>query len=191
MSVVMNFQTTLRWIILASFSFLAAALAAPEADAGQPTKEITKGNATASSPTPKPTPKPTPTADEEEEQEIRRNRQFLAEPARASAPPQTRMFIGREIPVATQYAAPRITPQADGGYIVQPATPTAFETRRTGMTIDGTGFEETEIEGFIDYGSPIRTEVPIYNEKGEIIGTTIQEHQNPILQPVFRTIRKE
>ena len=101
------------------------------------------------------------------------------------------MFIGREIPVATQYAPPRITPQADDGYVVQPATPTAFETRQTGMTIDGTGFEETEIEGFIDYGSPIRTAVPLYNEKGEIIGTTIQEHQNPILQPVFRTIRKE
>ena len=101
------------------------------------------------------------------------------------------MFIGREFPVAIQYDAPRITPQADGGYIVQPATPTAFETRRTGMTIDGAGFEETEIEGFIDYGSPIRTALPIYNEKGEIIGTTIQEHQNPILQPVFRTIRKE
>jgi hypothetical protein len=187
MSVVMNFQTTLRWIILAPFSFLTAALAAPEADTGQPTQEITKGNATASSPT----PKPTPTADEEEEQEIRRNRQFLAEPARAIAPPQARMFIGREIPVATQYAPPRITPQADGGYIVQPATPTAFETRRTGMTIDGAGFEETEIEGFIDYGSPIRTAMPLYNEKGEIIGTTIQEHPNPILQPVFRTIRKE
>ncbi|MCX6961880.1 MAG: hypothetical protein NTZ08_05470 [Verrucomicrobia bacterium] len=187
MSFVMNFQTTPRWIILASFSFLTAALAAPEADAGQPTQEITKGNATAASPT----PKPTPTADEEEEQEIRRNRQFLGEPARATAPVQTRMLVGREIPVATQYAPPRITPQADGGYVVQPATPTAFETRQTGMTIDATGFEETEIEGFIDYGSPIRTALPIYNEKGEIIGTTIQEHPNPILQPVFRTIRKE
>lgn len=128
---------------------------------------------------------------EEEEQEIRRNHQFLGERARASAPAQTRMFIGREIPVATQYAPPRIATQANGGYIVQPATPTAFETRQTGLTIDGAGFEQTEIEGFIDYGSPIRTAVPLYNEKGEIIGTTIQEHPNPILQPVFRTIRKE
>jgi len=101
------------------------------------------------------------------------------------------MFIGREIPVATRYDAPRITTQTDGGYVIQPATPTAFETRRTGMKIDATGFEQTELEGFIDYGSPIRTAVPIYNEKGEIIGTNIQEHPNPILQPVFRTIRKE
>jgi hypothetical protein len=187
MSVVMNFQTTLRWILLPFFSFLATAFAAPEADVVQLTQEIPKGNATAASPT----PKPTPTADEEEEQEIRRNHQFLGEPARASAPAQTRMFIGREIPVATQYAPPRIATQANGGYIVQPATPTAFETRQTGLTIDGAGFEQTEIEGFIDYGSPIRTAVPLYNEKGEIIGTTIQEHPNPILQPVFRTIRKE
>ena len=190
MPVVMNFQTTLCWILLAFFPCLAATFAAPEADAGQPAQEIPKGNATAPSPTPKPTPPPL-TPDEEEEQEIRRNHQFRGEPAKASAPPQTRIFIGREIPVATQYAPPRIASQADGGYVIQPATPTTFETRRTGMTIDATGFEETELEGFIDYGSPIRTAVPAYNEKGEIIGTTIQEHPNPILQPVFRTIRKE
>ena len=29
------------------------------------------------------------------------------------------------------------------------------------------------------------------NEKGELVGTAVQEHPNPILQPVFRTIRKE
>ena len=172
-----------RWFLLAFFSTLAAGFSAPEADIQQ----TAKGNATTVSPTP--TPPPTP--DEEEEQEIRRNRQFLGEPARASVPAQTRMFVGQEVPVATQYAAPLIASQADGGYVVQPAKPTAFETRRTGMTIDATRFEETEIEGFIDYGSPMRTAVPVYNEKGEIIGTTIQEHPNPILQPVFRTIRKE
>jgi hypothetical protein len=183
MPVFMIFQTALSWVFLAFFSFLAAASDSHEANAAQPTQE----SATATSPT----PKPTPTADEEEEQEIRRNHQFLGEPAKASAPAQTRMFIGREVSVATQYTAPRINPQANGGYVVQPATPTAFETRRTGMTINGEGFEETEIEGFIDYGSPIRTVVPVYNEKGEVIGTTVQEHRNPILQPVFKTIRKE
>ena len=190
MPVVMNFQTTLRWILLAVFSSLAATFATPEADAGRQAQEIPKGDATTPSPTPKPTPPPL-TPDEEEEQEIRRNHQFLGEPAKARAAPQTRIFIGREIPVATQYAPPRIAPQANGGYIVQPATPTAFETRQTGLTIDGAGFEQTEIEGFIDYGSPIRTAVPVYSEKGEIIGTAIQEHPNPILQPVFRTIREE
>jgi hypothetical protein len=191
MPVVMISQTTLCSILLAFFSFLPAVFAAPGEDARQHTQEIANGNATTPSITPKPTPLPTPNPDEEEEQEIRRNHRFLADPARASAVPETRIFIGREIPVATQYDAPRITTQANGGYVIQPATPRAFETRRTGLTIDSTGVEQTELENFIDYGSPIRTAVPVSNEKGEIIGTTIQEHPNPILQPVFRTIRKE
>jgi len=181
----------LNWILLTFFSFVSAGFSAPESDPAQTNQANTKGNTTAVSATPQPTPRPSPNPDEEEEQEIRRNHQFLGEPARASAPAQTRMFIGQEVPVATHYTAPRIAPQANGGYIIQPATPTAFETRRTGTTINGAGFEETAIEGFIDYGSPIRTAVPVYNEKGEIIGTAIQEHPNPILQPVFRTIRKE
>jgi hypothetical protein len=177
----------LGWILLALFSFVAVGFSAPESNTGQTNRAITNGNATTLSPA----HTPLPTVDEEEEQEIRRNHHFLGEPARSGAPAQTRMFIGQEVPVATQYAAPRITQQAGGGYVIQPATPTAFETRRTGMTVDGSGFEQTEIEGYIDYGSPIRTAVPIYNEKGEIIGTAVQEHPNPILQPVFRTIRKE
>jgi hypothetical protein len=183
----------LNWILLTFFSFVAAGFSAPESDPGQANQANTKENTTAASAPPKPTPTPKPpmNPDEEEEQEIRRNHRFLGEPARVSAPAQTRMFIGQEVPVATHYTAPRIAPQADGSYIVQPATPTAFETRRTGVTIDGAGFEETRIEGFINYGSPIRTAVPVYNEKGEIIGTAIQEHPNPILQPVFRTIREE
>ena len=191
MPVVMIFQTTLCSILLAFFSSLAAVFAAPEEEAGQPAQEFHKGNAATPSPTPKPAPPQPPTPDEEEEQEIRRNHQFLGEAAKASEPPQTRIFIGREIPVATQYDAPRITRQADGGHVIQPAMPRAFETRRTGLTSDATGFEQTELEGFIDYGSPIRTPVPVYNEKGETIGATIQEHPTPILQPVFRTIRKE
>jgi len=181
----------LKWILLTFFSFVTAGFSAPESDPAQTNQANTKGNTTAVLAAPKPSPTPSPNPDEEEEQEIRRNHQFLGEPARASAPARTRMFIGQEVPVATQYTAPRIAPQANGGYIIQPATPTAFETRRTGTTINGAGFEETAIEGFIDYGSPIRIAVPIYNEKDEIIGTAVQEHPNPILQPVFRTIRRE
>ena len=177
----------LHWVSLAFFGSLAVGFSAPEADTGEAKTVSAQGTAATASPTPKPTPDP----DEEEEQEIRRNHRLLGEPARTSPGPQTKMFVGREVAVPTQYAAPRITQQPDGNYVVQPATPTAFETRRTGVTIDTTGIEETELEGFIDYGSPIRTAVPLYNEKGEIIGTTIQDHPNPILQPVFRTIRKE
>ena len=133
------------------------------------------------------TPRPKATPDEEE-QEIRRNHRFLGEPAR---PARTTMFIGREVAVPTGYNAPRITTSPGGAQVIQPATPHSFETRKTGVMLgpDG-GFEQTELEGFINYGTPIRTIVPIYNEKGEFLGTAIQEHPNNILQPVFRTIRR-
>jgi hypothetical protein len=171
----------MRFVFAGVFFTASVGFSCPEA----PSSPTPKPSLGAASPTPKPTPKPTP---DEEEEEIRRNHRFLGEPAR---PPVTRMFVGREVSVPTQYNPPRITPQATGGAIIQPSTPRAFETRRTGVSIDPSGFEETELEGFIDYGSPIRTVLPVYNEKGELVGTAVQEHPNPILQPVFRTIRKE
>ena len=141
------------------------------------------------SPTPIPRPSPKPTPDEEEE-EIRANHRYLGEPVRGR-PVQSTLSVGREIPVPTGYTAPRVYTGPDGRQVVQPATPRSFEVRKTGVTIDSRGgFEQTELEGFIDYGSPIRTVVPVYNEKGEVVGTAVQEHPNPILQPVFRTIRR-
>ena len=140
--------------------------------------------------TPTPTPKPKSTPNEEEE-EIRANHRFLGEPARTGKPARSTMFIGREIVVPSEYNAPRIFSAPDGRQVIQPSTPRSFETRKTGVTLNsGGGFEQTELEGFIDYGTPIRTVVPVYNEKGEFVGTAIQEHPNPILQPVFRTIRR-
>ena len=177
----MSSPAIMRIVFAGVFFTASAGFSSPEA----PNSTTPKPSLGAASPTPKPTPKPTP---DEEEEEIRRNHRFLGDPVR---PPVTRMFVGHEISVPTQYNAPRITPQATGGAIIQPATPSAFETRRTGVSIDPSGFEETELEGFIDYGSPIRTVVPVYNEKGELVGTAVQEHPNPILQPVFRTIRRE
>lgn len=101
------------------------------------------------------------------------------------------MFVGREIAVPAEYNAPRIYSAADGSQVIQPSSPRSFATRKTGVTLNsGGGFEQTELEGFIDYGTPIRTIVPVYNEKGEFVGTAVQEHPNPILQPVFRTIRR-
>ncbi len=141
------------------------------------------------SPTPiqRPSPKPTP---DEEEEEIRANHRYLGEPVRGR-PIQSTLFVGREIRVPTGYTAPQVYTGPDGRQVVQPATPRSFEVRKTGVTIDSRGgFEQTELEGFIDYGSPIRTVVPVYNEKGEVVGTAVQEHPNPILQPVFRTIRR-
>jgi hypothetical protein len=43
----------------------------------------------------------------------------------------------------------------------------------------------------VNYGSPIQTLVPVKNEKGETIGTQIITTPNPILQPVFQTIKEQ
>ena len=157
-----------------------------EARAGNGTETLVSPK----SATPTPTPKPKPTPNEEEE-EIRANHRFLGEPARAAKQVRTTMFVGREVPVPTDYSAPRIYSAPDGSQVIQPSSPRSFTTRKTGVTLNsGGGFEQTELEGFINYGTPIRTIVPVYNENGEFVGTAVQEHPNPILQPVFRTIRR-
>jgi len=91
--------------------------------------------------------------------------------------------------------------QAGGGSIfpVTPATPTAFETRNTGVTLevepilgeDGYTIDLTfkpeivEFEGFINYGSPIQS--PGTDAIGNPITITITE--NRIEMPVFSTRR--
>jgi len=88
-----------------------------------------------------------------------------------------------------------------GGNIfpVTPATPTAFETRNTGVTLEveptlgDDGYtidlrfapEIVEFEGFINYGSPIQT--PATDALGNPIVVTITE--NRIEMPVFSTRR--
>ena len=88
-----------------------------------------------------------------------------------------------------------------GGNIfpVTPATPTAFETRNTGVTLEveptlgDDGYtidlrfapEIVEFEGFINYGSPIQT--PATDALGNPIIVTITE--NRIEMPVFSTRR--
>jgi hypothetical protein len=170
--------------------FLSVAIGCPQAvRADEKAKYAKDPVVSESKPRPSPTPSPKSTPDEEEE-EIRANHRYLGEPVRGR-PLQSTLFVGREIPVPTGYTAPRVYTGPDGRQVVQPATPRSFEVRKTGVTIDSRGgFEQTELEGFIDYGSPIRTVVPVYNEKGEVVGTAVQEHPNPILQPVFRTIRR-
>ncbi len=90
---------------------------------------------------------------------------------------------------------------ATGGSIfpVTPATPTAFETRNTGVTLevepilgeDGYTIDLTfkpeivEFEGFINYGSPIQS--PATDALGNSVTLTITE--NRIEMPVFSTRR--
>ena len=84
-----------------------------------------------------------------------------------------------------------------GGFPVTPTTPTAFETRNTGVTLEveptlgADGYtidltlspEVVEFEGFVNYGSPIQT------SSTDALGnpTTIVLTENRIEQPVFST----
>jgi hypothetical protein len=58
-------------------------------------------------------------------------------------------------------------------------------------TESGQSLRMTELEGFVNYGSPMQTVIPVYNEKGEVIGTRVISFPNNILQPVFKTYRQE
>ncbi len=118
--------------------------------------------------------------------------------------------IIREFPYPTAFEPPQI-PQTfgatsdgqvisgggSGAFPVTPTTPTAFETRNTGVTLevepvvgpDGYTIDlnlvpqVVEFEGFINYGSPIQTSVT--NILG--FGTPVVLTENVINQPVFST----
>lgn len=149
-------------------------------------------------PKPSPTPLPSPSPVDEK----------LAEPEEKSAPVSprknwpappavihsSRIFVGQEIPVPTGYSPARVQVGAGGYPVVTPSQPSSFETRRTGVLMESNGtarFEVTEFEGFINYGSPIRTAIPVYDEKGNPVGIQVLTTPNPILQPVFKTFRRE
>ena len=86
---------------------------------------------------------------------------------------------------------------ASGGFPVTPATPTAFEVRNTGVTLEvdpvlgadnftidlNLAPEVVEFDGFINYGSPITTTA--VNGLGQIQNVVITE--NRIEMPVFNT----
>ncbi len=125
--------------------------------------------------------------------------------------------IIREFRYATEFQAPQIPQQVQGGggiilggggilggqqqqqqFPITPTTPTAFETRNVGVTLevepvigpDGYTIDMqlapqvTEFEGFINYGSPIQTQTtnPITGKQ-----TTNVITPNVINQPIFST----
>src|SRR5881394_601610 len=128
--------------------------------------------------------------------------------------------IVREFRYPTQFQPPQI-PQTFGGsnnpnvalgnstggtFPVTPTTPTGFETRNTGVTLevepvvgpDGITIDlnlvpqVVEFEGFINYGSPIRTVNPalLGFSPSTLLGTTTQAivlTDNVINQPIFST----
>lgn len=155
---------------------------------------------------PEPTPKPhqatatvTPQIHyDEEEEESSSAKTILGYPKKTlEGPPakihSSKIFIGQEISYPSGYSPARVQTDTTGRSLVVPASPNSFQTRQLGATIE-TGtiskFENTELKGFINYGAPIQTVVPVQNEKGEIVGTRVINTPNPILQPVFETIKE-
>ncbi len=123
---------------------------------------------------------------------------------------RAKIEVIREFIYPTEYDPPEIPNQVGGGttlggggggvssFPVTPATPAAFETRNTGVTLEvdpvigGDEFtidlnlapEVVEFEGFINYGSPINS-ASIDPLTGQ--GTTIQLTENRIEMPIFST----
>lgn len=155
-------------------------------------------------------PEPTPTPHQatatvtpqihydEEEEESSSAKTTLGHPKKTfDGPPakihSSKIFIGQEISYPSGYTPAQVRTDSAGYTVVVPASPNSFQNRQLGVTIEtGTTskFENTELKGFINYGTPIQTVVPVQNEKGEIIGTRVISTPNPILQPVFETIKE-
>ena len=113
----------------------------------------------------------------------------------------------REFIYPTEYEPPELPNEVDsfsgdgspGTFPVTPATPTAFETRNTGVTLEieptigennytidlRFAPELVEFEGFINYGSPIQTSFT------DVLGNlqTVNITDNRIEMPVFATRR--
>lgn len=154
---------------------------------------------------PEPTPqRATPTVTpqiyyNEEEEESSSAKTILGHPKKTFECPSakihsTKMFVGQEISYPSGYTPARVLRNPTGHTVVVPASPNSLQTRQLGVTIEtGTTskFENTELKGFVNYGSPIQTLVPVKNEKGETIGTQIITTPNPIFQPVFQTIKEQ
>lgn len=124
---------------------------------------------------------------------------------------RAKIEVIREFIYPTEYDPPEIPNQfggqglvlgagggaAGGGFPVTPATPTAFETRNTGVTLEvdpvlgadeftidlNLAPEVVEFDGFINYGSPIQT--TSVNALGISEPVTLTE--NRIEMPIFNT----
>ena len=119
------------------------------------------------------------------------------------------VHIGREFIYPTEFDPPQVpqitnttrvvggvvVPNSSGQLIATPTTPTAFEMRQIGITLEvepvigEDGSVElnlapslTDFEGFVNYGSPISAATPA---GGTSPGSLITE--NRILQPIFKT----
>jgi len=116
--------------------------------------------------------------------------------------------IIREFIYPTEFEPPEVPERAGSSPVVTPVTPTAFETRNTGVTLEiepilgGNDYvidlsfapEIVEFEGFINYGSPIQSAVATDTVVDGLLDaingtTTVVLTDNRIEQPVFSTRR--
>ena len=105
--------------------------------------------------------------------------------------------IVREILYPTEYEPPELptsTGSSSGSFPVTPATPTAFEKRDVGITLEVLPVADpskqfvnvtlnpsfTDFDGFVNYGSPINS-----TTQGLFGPTKVELTQNAILMPVF------
>jgi general secretion pathway protein D len=118
---------------------------------------------------------------------------------------RAKIEVIREFIYPTEYDPPEIPQQIGDGFTgtapVTPATPTAFETRNTGVTLEvdpvlgadeftidlNMAPEVVEFDGFINYGSPILADTTIQIAPGVFEQRVITE--NRIVMPVFNTRR--
>ena len=152
-------------------------------------------------PTEKPTPLPTPLSpapDEDEEESGEKTILGHSKKVRASPPAVIRnsyFFVGQEVPYPKAYSAPSVRTDANGSSVFTPSQPRSFESRQVGVSMQdhesGQSIRMTELEGFVNYGSPMQTVIPVYNAQGEVTGTRVIALPNNILQPVFKTYRQE
>ena len=186
-------RATPQIIKVGDTSYLKDAESLPDETPVHPKKQ------TRAKPTPEPLPSatPLPTARPSPTPPVIREGDLDEVPAPRNYPPaiihRSSMNVGSQIPVPTQYAAPQVFSVPNTGVTVVPATPTTFQTIQTGTTThsDGAGnvtVQNTELSGFVNYGTPIRTVVPVRNEQGQTIGSqTVTVSSNPVILPVTTT----
>ena len=136
--------------------------------------------------------------DDDEEENGERTILGYSKKVRPSPPAiihNSRIFVGEEVPYPKDYSAPVIQYGANGIPYVTPSQPLSFTSRPVGVSMESNGSGQsvrmTELEGWVNYGNPIQTAVPVYNEKGEVIGTRVITTPNNILQPVIKTYRQD
>jgi hypothetical protein len=95
---------------------------------------------------------------DEEEEESSSAKTILGHPKKSfEGPPakihSTKMFVGQEISYPSRYTPARVQSDSAGNSAVIPSSPTSFQTRQLGVTIEtGTKskFESTELKGFVN-----------------------------------------